>query len=199
MENKEYDSEVSEYLADTKQIEQELYHEKFRSKYLKTLRSTLYALVIVAAVSVLIATLILPILQIYGNSMEPTFREGQIVICVKKSSYDYGDICSFYYNNRILVKRVIAHQFDYVDIDEDGNVSVNGETLNEPYIKEKAFGNCDIELPYQVPEGTYFVMGDNREASVDSRSTEVGCVSKDELVGKLIFVVWPLSEMKIIG
>lgn len=200
MKKHKFDANTPELLTSTEQIEQELHRQKFRAKYMKTLRSTLYALVIVAAVSVLIATFFLPILQIYGNSMEPTFKEGQIVVCVKKGNYEYGDICSFYFNNKILVKRVIACPFDYVDIDEEGNVFVNGTALDEPYFIKKAFGkNSNIEFPYQVPENSYFVMGDNREASVDSRSTEIGCIKKEEFVGKLFFVVWPFSAMKSVG
>ncbi len=198
MSDEKNETQCSVYLADTEQIEQELYREKFRAKYLKTLRSTVYALVFVAAASVLIATLVLPILQIYGNSMDPTLKEGEIVICVKKQSYTYGEICSFYFNNKILVKRIVACPFDYVDIDEEGNVFVNGALIDEPYVDKKSLGNCDITFPYLVPEGTYFVLGDNREASLDSRSSEIGCIEKDEFVGKLILAVWPLSSMKTI-
>lgn len=182
-------------LPTTEQLERELYRVKFNSRYFQILRSTLYALIITAAVSVLVASLLLPVLQIYGESMRPTLNEGDIVVSIKKKEYQTGEIVGLYYSNRVLVKRVIAGEFDTVDIDEEGSVFVNGNKLDEPYLKEPSFGeNNDIEYPYQVPEGTYFVMGDNREVSVDSRSSSVGCISTGDIVGKIIFVVWPLPD-----
>ncbi len=180
------------------QLELELERERYRTRYAKVLRSTVYALVIVAAVAILISTLFLPVLQIYGNSMEPILVEGDIVVTVKSGTLRSGDIISFHYNNDILVKRVIAQAGEWVDIDEEGNVYVNGELLDEPYLTEKAKGECDIVLPYQVPEGRVFVMGDHRSASIDSRSTAIGCVDVKQVVGKLVFRVWPLSSLGLL-
>lgn len=176
------------------QLEAELKRERYRMNYGKTLRSTIYALITVAAVAVLVATLLLPVLQIYGSSMQPTLTDGEIVVSLKETELEKKDVIAFYYNNKILIKRVIARSGEWVDIDEDGNVSVDGEILDEPYLTEKSLGECDIELPYQVPEGRLFVMGDHRSVSVDSRSTSVGCIAEEEIVGKLIFRVWPIKS-----
>lgn len=175
------------------QLEQELKRETYRRRYNRVLRSTIYTLITVAAVAVLVATLFLPVLRIYGTSMTPTTTDGDIVVSVKGGSFERGDIIAFWLNNKILVKRVIGLPGEWVDIDEDGNVSVNGEPLDEPYLTEKALGECDIELPYQVPDGRLFVMGDHRSTSSDSRSGVVGCVAEEQIVGKLEFRVWPLD------
>lgn len=175
------------------QLEQELSHEKYKINYAKALRSTVYSLITIAAIAVLVAVLLLPVMQIYGTSMTPTLAEGDIVVSVKGAALETGDVVAFYYNNRILVKRVIANAGDWVDIDENGTVYVNGVRLDEPYVSDLAMGECDIELPYQVPEARIFVMGDHRSVSVDSRSTTIGCVSEEQIVGKILFRVWPLS------
>lgn len=177
------------------QLETELAREKYRRRYGRVMRSTIYTLITVAAVAVLVATLWLPVLQIYGSSMTPTLDEGEIVVSLKGSDFRQGDIVAFYYNNKILVKRVIAGPGRWVDIGEDGTVCVDDEPLNEPYLTEKAFGDCDIQLPYQVPDGRYFVMGDHRSTSVDSRHSAVGCVASEQIVGKIVFRVWPLKAM----
>ena len=166
------------------------YKDRFRS----SLRSTVFSLITVAAVAVLVAVLLLPVLQIYGTSMAPTLSEGDIVISLKGSNFKTGDVIGFYYNNKILVKRVIANAGDWVDIDDDGTVYVNNVALDEPYISEKAVGDCNIELPYQVPESRVFVMGDHRSVSIDSRNTAVGCVAEEQIVGKIVFRVWPLKD-----
>ena len=176
------------------QLEQELKRETYRRRYNRVLRSTIYTLITVAAVAVLVATLFLPVLRIYGTSMTPTTTDGDIVVSVKGGSFERGDIIAFWFNNKILVKRVIAQAGEWVDIDEAGNVTINGEPLDEPYLTEKALGECDIELPYQVPDGRLFVMGDHRSTSSDSRSSAVGCVAEEQIVGKLVFRVWPLGE-----
>lgn len=181
------------------QLEEELKREMYRRRYNRILRSTIYMLITVAAAAVLVATLFMPVLRIYGTSMTPTMAYGDIVVSVKGGNIERGDIIAFWFNNKILVKRVIAQSGEWVDIDEDGNVSVNSESLDEPYLTEKALGECDIELPYQVPEGRLFVMGDHRSTSSDSRSSAVGCVAEEQIVGKLVFRVWPLSRFGIIN
>lgn len=161
-------------------------------------RSTTFMLIVVAAFAVLVAILFLPILRIYGKSMKGTLNSGDIVVSVKSGNFETGDVVAFYYNNNILVKRVIAESGDWVDMDEKGNVYVNGKKLNEPYLSKKAYGKTNITFPYQVPEDRIFVMGDNREVSIDSRNTSIGAVSDEQIVGRLVFKVWPLSEMGII-
>ena len=175
-------------------LEKELQRELYQKQYGKVLRSTIYVLITVAAIAILVATLWLPVLQIYGSSMTPTLTDGNIVISTKSSVLETGDVIAFYYNNKILVKRVIAESGDWVDIKEDGTVYVNNLELQEPYVDEKVLGDCNIELPYQVPEEKVFVMGDHRSVSVDSRNTAVGCVAEEQIVGKLIFCVWPLES-----
>lgn len=177
------------------QLEGELKRVRYKSRYRTVLKSTVYTLITVAAVAVLAATLWLPVLQIYGSSMTPTLQDGEILFSLKTSDLKTGDVVAFYYNNKILVKRVIANPGDWVNFDEDGTVYVNGELLEEPYLTEKALGECDLELPYQVPDGRIFVMGDHRATSVDSRSTTVGCVAQEQIVGRIIFRVWPLDRL----
>ncbi|MBQ7841298.1 MAG: signal peptidase I [Lachnospiraceae bacterium] len=176
-------------------LKAELGRERYKQRYITVLKSTVYSLITVAAVAVLIATLWLPVLQIYGSSMTPTLVDGEIIFSLKTSNFEAGDIVAFYYNNKILVKRVICDAGDWINIDEDGNVYVNEELLDEPYLTEKALGDCNIEFPYQVPDGKIFVMGDHRATSVDSRNTAVGCVAQEQVVGKIIFRIWPLGRL----
>lgn len=182
-------------LPSSEELEQELKRERYKRRYRRTLRSTLFALVTAAAAAVLVATLWLPVLQIYGASMTPTLREGEIVVSVKAKNLEPGDIVAFYYGNKVLIKRYIAGPGTWVNILEDGTVLLNDEVLNEPYLTKKAFGISDLEYPYQVPENSYFLLGDQRETSVDSRHSSVGCVSGEEMVGKIIFRVWPMEAM----
>lgn len=177
------------------QLEAELGRVKYRQRYRLVLKSTIYTLITVAAVAVLVATLWLPVLQIYGSSMTPTLQDGEVVFSVRTEQMHPGDIIAFYYNNKILVKRVIAGAGDWVDILEDGTVLVNDVVLEEPYLVEKSYGDADIALPYQVPDGRIFVMGDQRETSVDSRHEAVGCVAQEQIVGKIIFRIWPLERL----
>ena len=180
------------------ELEAELKRIKYNKRYGSVLRSTVYALIIVAAVAILIAVLVFPVLRIHGSSMTPNLYDGNIVVCLKNSKYEVGDSIAFYYHNKILVKRVIARSGEWVDIDENGYVYVNGEKIEEPYVQDHALGECDIELPYQVPDGRVFVMGDHRSVSVDSRSTSVGCVSDEQIVGRLLFRVWPFKSIGLI-
>ncbi len=177
----------------SEQIKQELRLIRHQKASVGTLRSTAFTLVVVAAVAVLIAVLLLPVLRIYGHSMNDTLEEGDIVISLKYSEFRTGDVVAFYYNNKILVKRIIGVSGDWIDIDENGEVYVNNVHLKETYLKEKAFGECNIDLPYQVPANRVFVMGDNREVSIDSRNTAVGCVAEEQVVGKVVFRVWPMQ------
>ena len=158
------------------------------------MRNTIFTLITVAAVAVLVAVLLLPVLRIYGTSMTPTLEENNIVVSLKGSDFKTGDVVAFYYNNKILVKRVIAQAGQWVNIDPDGTVYVDNVKIDEPYIDKKAFGECDIELPYQVPENRVFVMGDHRDVSVDSRNTSIGPIAEEQIVGRIIFNLWPLSE-----
>ena len=182
-------------LPPIQEVQAELSRVKYKSRYRSVMRSTIYTLITVAAVAVLVATLWLPVLRIYGSSMNPTLEDGEIIFSLKTAKFEPGDIVAFYYNNKILVKRVICGPGDWVDIEEDGTVYVNDVLLEEPYLEEKALGDCDIELPYQVPDGRYFVMGDHRSTSVDSRNTAIGCVSQEQVVGKIEFRVWPFDRI----
>lgn len=180
-------------LPSVEQLKAELIREKRRRRYGQILSSTLFTLVVVAAIAVLVAVLVMPVLRIYGGSMNPTLTEGDVVVSVKGTDFKQGDLVSFYYGNKLLVKRYIASAGQWVDIDENGDVYVDGELLDEPYLTEKALGECDIELPFQVPDGRIFVLGDHRTTSVDSRSASVGCIADEQIVGKIVFRIWPIS------
>lgn len=180
-------------LPSSRDVEQELKRERYKRRYKRTLKSTIFALVTASAAAVLIATLWMPVLQIFGSSMTPTLSEGEIVVSIKVNELEPGDIVAFYYGNKVLIKRYIAGPGTWVDIQEDGTVLLNGEVLDEPYLTEKSFGICDLELPYQVPENTYFLMGDHRETSVDSRHSSVGCIAGEQMVGRIVYRVWPFD------
>ena len=177
------------------QLEREIRRRKRGTQTRRVLRSTLFSLLTVAAAAVLVSTLFFPALRIFGNSMGPTLQEGEIVVCRKNSSFQTGDIVAFYYNNKILVKRVICGPGDWFNMKEDGTVIVNGSVIDEPYVTESGYGPCDLELPYQVPEGQFFMMGDQRASSIDSRMSQVGCVSQEQIVGQIILCIWPLEDL----
>ena len=180
-------------------LKKELKRERYKRRFRRLLRSTVNALIVVAAVAALVATLVLPVLQIAGTSMEPSLTDGDIVLLVKKSDLKTGDLCAFYFSNKILIKRIIATPGDYIWIEPDGTVYLNGTALDEPYLSEKSLGECDVEFPYQVPENSYFMMGDHRETSIDSRSSVIGCIAEDQIIGKILCKVWPLSEFEWMG
>ena len=178
------------------QVETERKRYRRQKAYNKALIGTVYVLTIVAAVAVLIATLVLPVLQIEGTSMEPTLSNGDIVLLTKTTRFDRGDLCGFTWNNKLLIKRVIGLPGDWIEIDTDGTIYLNGEKLEEPYVERKALGECDLEFPFQVPQEQYFVVGDMRESSIDSRNTVIGCIPKDQIVGKVFFRIWPFKAIK---
>lgn len=182
-------------LPTTSEIEELYKKAKYRKLFSEKIRSTFFMLIVVAAFAILVAMLHLPTLRIYGKSMKGTLESGDIVLAVKSNRFKTGDVVAFYYNNNILVKRVIAKSGDWVNITKDGTVYVNDKKINEPYIENKAYGETNIKFPYQVPENRIFVLGDNRKVSIDSRNTSVGAVSDEQLVGKLIFRIWPLSDI----
>ena len=176
-------------------LESELRRVRRKGSYFSTMRATIFVLIVVAAATILVATLWLPVLKIYGNSMTPTLEESDIVFSIKSKQFETGDIIAFYSGNKLLVKRCIAGPTDVVDIDENGTVSVNGQVLDEPYVSEMAKGDCNIELPYQVPADRYFVLGDHRSTSSDSRSSTIGCILKEDIVGRIVFRIWPFDHM----
>ena len=183
-------------LPTKRQVETERKRYRRQKAYNKALGGTIYVLTIVAAVAVLIATLVLPVLQIEGTSMEPTLSNGDIVLLTKTTRFDHGDLCGFTWNNKLLIKRVIGLPGDWIEMDTDGNIYLNGEKLDEPYVQQKDFGECDLEFPFQVPQEQYFVVGDMRESSIDSRNSLIGCIPKDQIVGKVFFRVWPFKSIQ---
>ena len=185
-------------IPSTEEVKAERERLAYRSRYTRVLRSTIYALVVVAAVAVLLATLFLPVLQVSGDSMNPTLQDKDVIVLVKSGSLKTGDLCGFYWQNKLLLKRIIGLPGDVIELDEDGAVTVNGQTLDEPYVDELALGECDIKFPYQVPENRYFVLGDHRSTSIDSRSSVIGCVEKSQIVGKVFLRVWPLPRFSLI-
>jgi signal peptidase I len=180
-------------------IEEEIRRRERSKIFYGAVWGAVNALLVVAAVSVLLSTLLIPVLRVYGESMLPTLRDGEIVVAIRGSAFERGDIVAFYYNNKVLLKRVIAVAGEWVDIDEDGTVTVDGNAIDEPYAPEKALGKCDVELPYQVPDGRWFVMGDHRLTSVDSRSGAIGAVSEEQILGKVALRIWPLAAFGLPG
>ena len=182
----------------SEQIKQERRKIRQRKAFRKFIIRTISVLIVVAAISVLIATYWLPVLKVYGSSMSPTMEPGEVIVTVKSDAYKNGDIVAFWQGNKLLIKRVIAEPGQWVDIDSDGVVSADGQNLNESYLSEKTKGTCDIELPHQVKESHLFLMGDNRESSIDSRTTFIGDVSKDQIESKILFRIWPVNKIGIV-
>ena len=187
------------WIPSPEEVQEEIRRIKTKGNFNQTLKSTVGTVLVVAAVAVLIAVLFLPVLQVTGTSMEPTFHPGEILITYKTAKFDTGEVCAFYYNNKLIIKRIIAFGGDTVEISEDGIVSVNGKTLNEPYVQTPALGLCDLEFPFEVPLGQIFVLGDNRETSVDSRSADFGCIGTEEVLGKVFLRVMPVNAIRFYG
>lgn len=190
---------ITKEIPELDTLKTELRRERYKRRFRRLLRRTVDALIVVAAIAAIIATLVLPVLQIAGTSMEPTLNDGDVVVLAKTDKLKTGDLCAFYYSNKILIKRVIATPGDYLWIEPDGTVFVNGNELDEPYVQNKALGECDIEFPYQVPENAFFMMGDQRETSIDSRSSVIGCIPADHTIGKILCKFWPLSQFEWLG
>lgn len=180
------------------QVVQERRRLKRNKLFVRSMMSTLSVLIVVAAVAVLVSSLFLSLLQVSGSSMEPTLYDGQVILLLKTRNFETGQLVGLYHEGKILLKRVIGGTGDYISIDADGNVTVNGELLDEPYVTEKSLGECDIRFPYQVPDGAYFVMGDHRSTSIDSRSSVVGSIRYEQIIGRAIVRVWPLEEFEFI-
>lgn len=171
---------------------------RYRSDFLRMLRSTIGILVVVAAAAALVAMLCLPVMQVSGNSMEPTLQDKDIIVLFKQDHFQTGDLVGLYYNGKIMLKRIIGQAGDYINIDADGNVYVNGTYLDEPYITGKSLGDCDLRFPYQVPDSSCFVLGDHRSVSTDSRNSVIGCIRTEQIIGKIIFRIWPLNQISLI-
>lgn len=184
------EQEVRQETLDPEAVSEERRRLAYRQKLRRVLGGTISALVVVAAAAVLLSTLFLPVIQVSGDSMEPAMHDGDILLLMKTKQYEYGELCCIAWQNKLLLKRIIALPGDSVAIDDNGTVSVNGEVLDEPYVQNPSLGECDIEFPYVVPDNALFVLGDRRDTSVDSRSTVIGSVGFDQMVGRVLFRLW---------
>lgn len=189
-------SEERRNLPTTAQLEQELKRLRYQERFAKAVRSTFGSMLVAFAAAVIVSSMLLPVLRVTGTSMTPTLKNDEVLLCSKISSVEKGDIIAFYYNNKVLLKRVIGTAGDVITMSDDGTISINGNVLDEPYVNELSRGECDIEFPYQVPENRIFVMGDHRAVSIDSRSTSVGCIAEENVVGEVFLKIWPLSSIE---
>lgn len=183
------------FIPSMEAVEAERKRLQYKKEYNRVLRSTIYSLLVVASVAVLLATIFLPVLQVSGTSMEPTLNDQDIILLVKTQRFETGDLCGFYWQNKLLLKRVIGGPGDVISMDAEGNVWVNDRLIEEPYLTDKELGECDITFPYQVPENRYFVLGDHRATSIDSRSTVIGCIEKEQIVGRVFCRIWPVGDI----
>lgn len=190
MPNKE---RVTVDIPTVEQVESELKRIKYKSSFFRTLVNTATIVAAVAAVSVLLSMIFFPVIQVSGDSMTPTLDDGDILVTYHSKDVTYGDLCCLSWQNKTLLKRVIGLPGDVISIDADGNVFVNQELIDEPYVIEKSLGDCDISFPYEVPDRKVFILGDNRTLSVDSRNTDIGCIDKEQIIGKVMFRIWPLN------
>ena len=178
------------YVPEGEEVLKEKKRLQHNALFWKTLVSTTSALIVVAAIAVLLSFLFFPVIQVSGDSMEPTLSDGDVLVLRKSGGFRIGQLCCVSWQNKLLIKRVIGVPGDYVDMDEEGNIYVNNKLIEEPYVSLKSRGNCDVEFPMQVPEGQYFVLGDHRETSVDSRNSMIGCVDKEQILGIVLFKIW---------
>ena len=180
-------------LPTIEELEAEINRKKHKQNQHHLMRNAIYVLIVVAAVTSLISIFFVRALKTFGSSMTPTLEDGDIVAVYLTDEAEPGQLVAFYFNNKLIIKRVIALGGSVVDMDEAG-VFVDGSPLEEPYLTEKALGEVSVEFPFTVPDGQYFVLGDNRITSTDSRSSIIGCVDPDNMLGRVIFKVWPLGE-----
>jgi len=179
-------------------LEKELKRERYRKRYRRTLANTIFTLAAMALL-VVVLVLVFPVLTITGDSMGETLRQGELVAALRGAEIERGDIAALQYGaNKILIKRVIAGPGDEIMVQEDGKVLINGTELQEPYVTH-AGGECNIEeMPYVVPEGRWFVMGDNRSLSLDSRNEQFGCIAQEQIIGPVVLRIWPLEQFGLL-
>ena len=170
-----------------------------RREIFRSIGNILGVLVVIAAAVTLVFSLWLPALQVQRGSMAPTLNDGEVVVFITTGAVGRGDIVAFHNGNQILVKRVVAVAGDVVDIGGDGAVLLNGARLDEPYVSELSAGERTTELPCKVPDNQFFVLGDHRQTSIDSRNADIGTVRQDQIIGKALLRIWPLNAVGLIN